>query len=185
MGNLLRLALCISAVSFVISCQKSSSPPSSEEASASAGAGIAIPPEYQGRGMGGVQSSTSTTSKPTSGITNNPATDKGVGPIQSIKLGPIDEALAKKGQQLFEANCTACHKLDKKYIGPALGDVANRATPEFIMNMMLDTPDMLKEDPIAKSLLEQYGATMAVNINKDQARAILEYLREVAKMQKK
>ena len=32
----------------------------------------------------------------------------------------------KKGQELFKANCTACHALDKQMIGPALGGVVDR-----------------------------------------------------------
>ena len=32
----------------------------------------------------------------------------------------------KKGQELFKANCTACHALDKQLVGPALGGVVER-----------------------------------------------------------
>lgn len=32
----------------------------------------------------------------------------------------------KKGQELFKANCTACHALDKKVVGPALGGVVEK-----------------------------------------------------------
>ncbi|WP_312321853.1 c-type cytochrome [Soonwooa sp.] len=36
----------------------------------------------------------------------------------------------KKGQDLFKANCTACHALDKQMIGPALGGVVDRIKKE-------------------------------------------------------
>ncbi len=36
----------------------------------------------------------------------------------------------KKGQDLFKANCTACHALDKQVIGPALGGVVDRLKKE-------------------------------------------------------
>ncbi|HCR75284.1 MAG TPA: quinol:cytochrome C oxidoreductase, partial [Chryseobacterium sp.] len=32
----------------------------------------------------------------------------------------------KNGEKLFKANCTACHALDKKLVGPALGGVVER-----------------------------------------------------------
>jgi cytochrome c2 len=32
------------------------------------------------------------------------------------------------GKTLFNGQCAACHKLDKKVIGPALGEVTNRRT---------------------------------------------------------
>lgn len=63
---------------------------------------------------------------------------KGVGPITSVELGEIDQAMADKGKEIFEAKCTACHKTDSKFIGPALQDVVNRRSPEWIMNMILN-----------------------------------------------
>lgn len=36
----------------------------------------------------------------------------------------------KKGQELFNANCAACHALDKKLVGPALGGVVERLQEE-------------------------------------------------------
>ncbi len=36
----------------------------------------------------------------------------------------------KKGQDLFKANCTACHALDKQMIGPALGGVVDKLKKE-------------------------------------------------------
>ena len=36
----------------------------------------------------------------------------------------------KKGQDLFKANCTACHALDKQMIGPALGGIVDKLKKE-------------------------------------------------------
>ncbi len=33
---------------------------------------------------------------------------------------------AKNGENLFKANCSACHALDKQMVGPALGGVVDR-----------------------------------------------------------
>ncbi len=107
--------------------------------------------------------------------------DKGVGPIKSITLGPINKKLADKGKSLFEEKCMSCHRLDSRLVGPALQDVANKRSPEFIMNMMLNSSVMTEQDPIARALLNVYHIPMVVpGISKNQARAILEYLREVA-----
>jgi len=106
--------------------------------------------------------------------------EKGIGPITSVTLGPIDDALAAKGAELFEVKCTACHRLDKRYIGPPLGEVTARRTPEFIMNMMLNPEEMMQKHPVVKELLAQYMAQMAnQSLTEDEARAILEYLRKV------
>ncbi len=106
--------------------------------------------------------------------------EKGIGPITSVTLGPIDDALAAKGAELFEVKCTACHKLDKRYIGPPLGEVTARRTPEFIMNMILNPEEMMQKHPVVKELLAQYMAQMAnQSLTEEEARAILEYLRKV------
>jgi len=104
--------------------------------------------------------------------------NKGVGPISSLELSDIDDALAANGKELFKTNCTACHKFGKKYIGPALKGVTTRRSPEWIMNMMLNPEGMVAEDPIAKALLEEYNAPMSnQQLSEDDARAILEFFR--------
>ena len=119
-------------------------------------------------------------------ITVTPAhgdgSDLGVGPIKKVTLGPLDPAMAAKGKTLFQSHCFMCHSLDERKVGPPLGDVTKQRTPEFIMNMILNTSDMEQHDPTAKRLEAEYPVKMpATNLNEKQAREILEYLRSVAK----
>lgn len=112
----------------------------------------------------------------------NDLTNKGIGPVKSLSLDDqIDEALAAKGEALFKNNCTACHKIDKKYIGPAVEGVTERRSPEWIMNMIINPEEMIAKDPIAKQLMiESNMAVMAnQNITEEEARAILEYFRKI------
>lgn len=104
---------------------------------------------------------------------------KGVGPVQSLELGAFDHGLALKGEKLFSGTCAACHKMDARYVGPALGGVTKRRTPEWIMNMMLNPTGMTAEDPTAKALLGEYMTQMSVAVSQDEARALLEYFRGV------
>ncbi|GIX41145.1 MAG: hypothetical protein KatS3mg129_0878 [Leptospiraceae bacterium] len=105
----------------------------------------------------------------------------GVGPIQSkIELGPVDDALAQKGEKLFNEKCTACHKIEERYVGPAIKGVTVRRTPEWIMNMILNPMEMTQKDPQAKELLAQYLTQMTnQNVSQEDARAILEYFRKI------
>lgn len=108
--------------------------------------------------------------------------NKGIGPVKSVNLtDDIDQALAVKGKTTFENLCSACHKLDKKFIGPAMAGVTERRSPEWIMNMILNPEEMIQKDPIAKQLLiESNMAVMAnQNLKEDEARAILEYFRSL------
>ncbi|WOK05998.1 c-type cytochrome [Imperialibacter roseus] len=110
---------------------------------------------------------------------SDPLKNKGVGPVKSVTLGEIDQALADAGKAIFDANCTACHKVDKKFIGPSPKDILSRRSPEWVMNMILNPEVMIQEDPIAKQLLaEANGAPMAnQNLTEEQARQVLEYFR--------
>lgn len=105
--------------------------------------------------------------------------DKGVGPITSINLpATIDDALVVKGKETFEAKCTACHKIDKRFVGPPLAGITERREPEWIMNMILDPERMVKENEAAKALLAEYLSPMAnQSLTKEEARSILEYFR--------
>lgn len=110
----------------------------------------------------------------------DPLQDKGVGPVKNLELpASIDEELAKKGSEIYVAKCSACHKVDKKYIGPAPLGIFERRSPEWIMNMILNPDKMIVENKIARELLMEYnGSPMAnQNLTEDEARAVLEYFR--------
>lgn len=109
---------------------------------------------------------------------SNTNAENGIGPIKHIELGSIDLNLAAKGKEVFNAKCSACHKISKRVVGPALKGVTDRRTPEWIMNMILNPEEMVAKDPQAKQLLAEYLAPMAnQNLTTDEARQILEYLR--------
>lgn len=109
----------------------------------------------------------------------DPMSNKGIGPIKSVTVGEIDDALVSTGETVFKAKCTACHKISKKFVGPALKGLTQRRSPEWIMNMAMNPEEMIQKDPIAMQLLIDFnGAPMAnQNISEDEARALLEYFR--------
>lgn len=107
-------------------------------------------------------------------------TNKGVGPITSLTLdAKIDQTMATHGAEVYKKMCTACHKTEKKFIGPAPKDIFKRRTPEWIMNMILDPEGMVANDPLARALLIEFnGSPMAnQNLTQEEARAVLEYFR--------
>ncbi|WP_296314604.1 c-type cytochrome [Winogradskyella sp. UBA3174] len=106
--------------------------------------------------------------------------NKGVGPITSVDLGlVVDQDMATHGKEIYGKMCTACHKADKKFIGPSPTGILKRRSPEWVMNMILNPEGMTKEDPLAKDLLMEFnGAPMAnQGLTKEDARAVLEYFR--------
>lgn len=106
--------------------------------------------------------------------------NKGVGPIKSVTLdAEVNQEMAKKGADVFKKMCTACHRPNKRFIGPSPQNILERRTPEWIMNMILVPEKMVKEDPLAKELLVEFnGSPMAnQNLTEEEARSILEYYR--------
>lgn len=103
---------------------------------------------------------------------------KGIGPIKELKLETLSLELATKGKATFTAKCAACHKMTERYVGPNLGDVFKRRTPEWIANMMLNPAEMIKGDPAAMELFAEFLVPMTFqNVSQDDARSIVEYFR--------
>jgi len=108
--------------------------------------------------------------------------ENGLGPIRSVEItdGVIDAALAGEGEQIFVLKCSACHKMDERYVGPGLGDVTTRRTAAYVMNMILNPAEMVERHPEARKLLAEYYTPMAFqDVTEGDARALLEYLRQV------
>ncbi len=106
--------------------------------------------------------------------------NKGIGPVTSLVLpADIDQTMVTHGADVFKKMCTACHRADKKFIGPSPAGILERRTPEWVMNMILNPDEMTQKDPLAKALLIEFnGSPMAnQNLSEEDARAVLEYFR--------
>jgi mono/diheme cytochrome c family protein len=109
------------------------------------------------------------------------ASDKGIGKFQNVELThPLDEAMVKSGQQVYDVKCQSCHKLtDEKVVGPGWKGVTDRRTPEWIMNFVTNVDEMLEKDAEAQAMLEVCMVRMPnQNLKDDEARALLEFMRK-------
>jgi len=107
--------------------------------------------------------------------------EHGIGPItERMEISDeIDEEMRMRGQEIFEMKCEMCHNMEGRMVGPALGDVADRRTPEYMMNMILNPGGMARNHPEGKKLVQEYMSVMPFqNVEKEDARAIVEYLRD-------
>jgi len=104
------------------------------------------------------------------------------GKITHVDIGSeIDAQMATAGVDVFDTKCSGCHKYDERFVGPALGKVAERRTPEYIMNMILDTDTMIENDDTVKCLLQEFLTRMPnQNVDEKDARNVLEHLRDHA-----
>ena len=121
---------------------------------------------------------TATETTTASGDANNP---KGIGKYQNVELThPLDESMAAKGKEIYEVKCASCHKLtDERLVGPGFAKVTDRRTPEWIMNFVTNTEEMIEKDPAAQKLLEECLVRMPnQNLSEQDARAVLEFMRK-------
>lgn len=131
-----------------------------------------------GGGSGESSTTTTTETAPKEEVKADP---KGIGEFKSVEIGEgIDETLAASGKAIVDMKCTACHQLnDKRLVGPGFQGVTSRRQPEWIMNMITNVDVMLDKDPQAQALLEECLTRMPnQNINADDARGILEFMRK-------
>lgn len=106
---------------------------------------------------------------------------KGIGQVTSVTLeNPLDAERIKRGKDIYEMKCSACHKLDeKRVVGPGWAGITKLRKPEWIMNMITNVDVMLAEDEEAQKLLELCLMRMPnQNVSIGDARDILEFMRE-------
>lgn len=107
--------------------------------------------------------------------------EHGIGPVtERIELGDeFDPGLVESGRNIYEMKCEMCHNMEGRMVGPALGDIMEQRSAEFVMNFILNPSGMVREHPVGQKLLREYMTAMPFqNVQKDEARAIVEFLRE-------
>lgn len=110
--------------------------------------------------------------------------EHGIGPVtERIEMDDaIDEEMVTKGRNIYEMKCEMCHNMEGRMVGPELGDVMERRSPEFVMNFILNPSGMVREHPEGQRLLQEYMTAMPYqNVKEDEARAIVEFLRDYNK----
>ncbi|MBF6607520.1 MAG: cytochrome c [Flavobacterium sp.] len=107
---------------------------------------------------------------------------RGEGPYDKVDLDPtLNHALADKGEAASGVKCLSCHKTtDERLVGPGWAGVTERRTPQWIMNFITNPDPMIDKDPEVQAQLELCLVRMPnQNLADEEARAILEYMREL------
>lgn len=78
----------------------------------------------------------------------------------SVFSQEIDEARQERGANLFKTHCVACHKLDKKLIGPALGNIEEKRSKEWLVRWIKDNEELRESgDKDAIAIFEEYNGS--------------------------
>lgn len=87
---------------------------------------------------------------------------------------------AAVGEQLFKQNCTSCHMVDKKLVGPALRGVSERREEDWLIKWIRNSPELIASgDKDAVAIFEEYNQS-AMNtfpqFSDDDIKNILNYI---------
>ena len=107
---------------------------------------------------------------------------KGIGRFKDVKLAnQLDDKLVAAGETVYNVKCASCHKLtDEKLVGPGWQGVTSRRAPEWIMNFITNTDEMIDKDTGAQNMFEEYRVRMPnQSLSDNDARATLEFMRKI------
>ena len=89
---------------------------------------------------------------------------------------------AKEGAALFKANCTACHKVDRKMTGPALAGMSERHSEEWLVKWIKNSGALIASgDPVANQIFEEWNKVAMpafTQFSDDQIKGIIAYVKE-------
>lgn len=106
---------------------------------------------------------------------------RGLGDYDNVEVGEtLDVEMAKEGRLVSDLKCASCHKYtDERLVGPGWAGVTEKHRPEWLMNFVTNPDPMIDVDPELQAQLELCLVRMPnQNLSHDDARAILEFMRE-------
>ena len=91
--------------------------------------------------------------------------------ISNVTIGQ-ENADAVAGESLFKSNCAACHKLDKRGVGPALRNIDEKYDREWLYKWIKNSQGLIKSgDSKAVALFKEYNNSVMTSFpalsNKD------------------
>jgi len=93
---------------------------------------------------------------------------------------PREDPVYLKGETIFKANCTSCHKVDAKLIGPALAGVYEKYDTEWLYSWIKNSQGMVQAgDPDAVKIFNEYNGSVmtSFNISNEDIDAVLQYIK--------
>lgn len=88
----------------------------------------------------------------------------------------------EEGEKLYNANCTSCHMIDKKLIGPALRGVSDKYEEEWLLKWIKNSAELIASgDPDAIAIYEEYNKSPMnafTYFSDDDVRNILAYIEQ-------
>ncbi len=88
---------------------------------------------------------------------------------------------AAEGEKLFTANCTSCHAINDKVVGPALKDVHKRRDAKWLVKWIKNSQALVKAgDPVAVQVYKENNEALMTsfeNLSDAQITSIVDYIK--------
>jgi len=97
-----------------------------------------------------------------------------------ISLISFNVSFAQDGEALYKANCTSCHAIKERVIGPALKGVSQRRSEEWLIKWIKNSSAVIKSgDEYGVKLYNEYNkvAMTSFNLKDEEIKAILAYVK--------
>ncbi|HRI26420.1 MAG TPA: c-type cytochrome [Chitinophagales bacterium] len=86
----------------------------------------------------------------------------------------------KKGQTIFTGQCTSCHKINQKLVGPALAGVYDKYDRDWLLKWIKNSQELVKaNDPKAVAIFNEYNKSVmpAFSLTDAEVDAVLTYIK--------
>jgi len=87
-----------------------------------------------------------------------------------------------EGEKLFKANCTSCHAINEKIVGPALKDAHKRRKEDWLLKWIKNSPGMIQSgDPIAVQLFNDNNKIPMLpflSLKDSEIKSIISYIKQ-------
>lgn len=93
---------------------------------------------------------------------------------------PTDPAVISDGEKLFKGNCTVCHAINDRVVGPALRDITKRRPLDWIQKFVRNSQKVIKSgDEYAVKLYNEYNKTemTAFDFSDEEITSIVAYIK--------
>lgn len=91
---------------------------------------------------------------------------------------------AAEGEKLFQANCTACHAINDKVVGPALKDVHKRREAKWLVKWIKNSQALIKSgDPVAVQVYNENNQAVMTpfeQLSDAQVGSIVDYIKQAS-----
>lgn len=88
------------------------------------------------------------------------------------------------GENIFKSNCSACHKVDKKLVGPPLKNITEKRETDWLLSFIKNSQSLINSgDKAAKEIYAEYNELLMPpqNLSNEEIQSVLDFITKESK----